>query len=255
MSKSYPFRFIISYDGTAYRGWQIQQNLETIQGVLETALSRLANGQIKLHGSGRTDRGVHAMRQTAHCLLPASWEPPELQQALNSLLPADIRVLKVGRTTREFHARRSAVSKEYRYLIWNDKLLPPFLRYYRMHVRVPLNLPAMRSAAALLEGRHDFAAFTANPNRLVESTIRELYKLQVTQKGKEICITACANGFLYKMVRSLAGFLIQAGIGAVPVSDTVSILNSRERTARVPTAPAQGLFLWRVSYKPLKLQA
>ncbi len=148
-----------------------------------------------------------------------------------------------------FHARRSAAAKEYRYFIWNADILPPVLRHYRTHVRQPLDVEAMQAAAVLLEGRHDFAAFSANPNRPVESTVRELYRLQVRRRGAEIVIIARADGFLYKMVRSLAGFLIQVGAGAVPAREADAILRSRERTARVPTAPPQGLFLWRVFYR------
>lgn len=246
---SHYFRFKLAYDGTAYGGWQVQENAVSIQGVIEQALGQLAGAPVKLHGSGRTDRGVHAMGQVAHCALPSDWQPARLARALNALLPADIRVMGAARCGLRFHARRSAAAKEYRYFIWNADILPPVLRHYRAHIRAPLNVAAMQQAAAQLEGRHDFAAFTANPNRPVESTVRELSRLQVRRRGAEIVIIARADGFLYKMVRSLAGFLIQVGAGAAPASATATILHSRVRTARVPTAPPQGLFLWRVFYR------
>ncbi len=245
----YCFKLKLAYDGTAYGGWQVQANAVTIQGVIEQALGNLAGAPVKLHGSGRTDRGVHAVGQVAHCALPAAWQPVRLAQALNALLPPDIRVMAAARAAPVFHARRSAAAKEYRYFIWNAKIMPPMLRNFRAHIRRPLDAAAMRDAAARLEGRHDFAAFTANPNRPVESTVRELYRLQVRRRGPEIVIIARADGFLYKMVRSLAGFLIQVGAGAVPAREANAILRSRERTARVPTAAPQGLFLWRVFYR------
>lgn len=217
--------------------------------MLEAALSRLAGAPVKLHGSGRTDQGVHAVGQVAHCDLPFAMPAANLTRALNALLPADIRILRASPVGAGFHARRQARCKEYRYFIWNGAIMSPFLRLYRTHVRAPLNLSAMRQAAALLVGRHDFAAFTANPNREVESTRRHVMALTVSRKGLEIVIRAQSDGFLYKMVRSLAGFLIRVGSGAVPPEAARGILHSRTRTARVPTAPPQGLFLWRVWYR------
>jgi len=152
----------------------------------------------------------------------------------------------------DFHARRSAVGKEYRYLIWNGKVMPPFLYRYRAHIRRPLDLEAMRQAAGLLTGKHDFAAFTANPNRIVESTVRTLSILAVREKGNEVAIIACGDGFLYRMVRSLAGFLIRVGQGELAPSEAENILEQKKRTAVVPTAPPQGLFLWRVNYESVR---
>jgi len=242
------YSLLIAYDGTAYAGWQIQSNQRTVQSELEAALRRLASAPVKLHGSGRTDQGVHAAGQVAHCDLPFRLAAANLARALNALLPADIRILRAQPVGAAFHARRSAARKEYRYCIWNGDVISPFLRLYRTHVRAPLDVRAMRQAAALLVGRHDFAAFSANPNREVESTRRHVMKLTVSRKGPEIVIRAQSDGFLYKMVRSLAGFLIRVGEGAVPPEAALRILHSKVRTARVPTAPPQGLFLWRVWY-------
>jgi tRNA pseudouridine38-40 synthase len=245
---SFRHKLTVAYDGSAYAGWQVQPGRQTVQGELEKALATLARGAVKVHGSGRTDQGVHAAGQVAHVDLPRIWQGMELRRTLNALLPPDIRLLSAGRVPDVFHARRSAVGKEYRYLIWNDEIMPPFLRRYRTHIRMPLDARAMRSAAAALVGRHDFAAFTANPNRVVESTVRSLTRLDVRRRGKDITIVARGEGFLYKMVRSLVGLLIRVGSGAVPPGEARAILQSRERTARVPTAPPQGLFLWRVQY-------
>ena len=242
------YKLLIAYDGTAYAGWQVQSNQRTVQSELEAALRRRARVPVKLHGSGRTDQGVHAAGQVAHCDLPFRLAAADLARALNALLPADIRILRVQQVGAAFHARRNASRKEYRYYIWNDDVISPFLRLYRTHVRAPLDVRAMRQAAALLVGRHDFAAFTANPNRALESTRRHVMKLTVSRQGPEIVIRAQSDGFLYKMVRSLAGFLIRVGEGVVPPEEARAILRSRIRTARVPTALPQGLFLWRVWY-------
>lgn len=247
-SSLYRYKLTLSYDGSAYAGWQIQPIHRTIQGELEKVLTTFTGHKVKVHGSGRTDQGVHAVGQAAHTDLPLKLSGPELRKTVNALLPADIRLMHAMRIAHDFHARRSAVSKEYRYFIWNDEIVPPFLRLYRTHIRIPLNVSAMRAAAAVLAGRHDFAAFTANPHRQVESTVRHLTQLSVRRRGKEIIIIARSEGFLYKMVRSLAGLLIRIGMGTVPASEVRHILKSRERTAHVPTARPQGLFLWRVWY-------
>ncbi|MCA1808573.1 MAG: tRNA pseudouridine(38-40) synthase TruA [Lentisphaerae bacterium] len=243
------YRATIAYDGTAYAGWQIQPNGLAVQEVIERSLAHLNGAPVKLHGSGRTDRGVHARAQSANFTLGRRWIPVDLQRALNAVLPSDIRILKLTGTRTDFHARRSAVAKEYRYLIWNDEIMPPHLRLYRAHVRRPLDVAAMQLAAARLIGCHDFAAFSANPNRPVESTVRTLARLLVRRRGHDITIVARGNGFLYKMVRSLAGLLIRVGSGEVAPAKVKDILATRIRTAVVPTAPPQGLFLWQVFYR------
>ena len=241
-------RLLIAYDGTNYAGWQIQPNGVTIQETLERAIRQITGETVKVHGSGRTDQGVHAWGQVAHFDLCRSWETDALLKGFNAILPPDIRVRAVHRAPMTFHARRSARWKEYRYFIWNGPVLPPHRRLYCLHVARPLDRSAMRSAAELLIGQHDFAAFSANPDRPVESTIRNLFQLQIKGRGAELCIIARADGFLYKMVRSLVGHLIRVGVGEVAPEATREILASRERTARVPTAPPQGLFLWHVAY-------
>ena len=167
---------------------------------------------------------------------------------MNALMPPDIRLLKARVVSPDFHARRSVSEKEYRYFIWNAEVMPPFLRRYRLHVTRPLDVGAMREAAALLVGRHDFASFTANPNREVASTVRAVTRLCVTKRGPQIAIVAAGEGFLYKMVRSLAGFLLKVGEGNMSASDALRILGEKTRTAHVETAPPQGLFLWNVRY-------
>ena len=242
------YRLDISYDGTAYAGWQIQPNGLAVQEVIQTALQTLAGEPVKLHGSGRTDQGVHARRQVAHVDLRRPWEPPRLLAALNALMPPDIRMMRVAAVAHDFHARHSVRIKEYRYFIWNGDVMPPVKRLYATHIRSPLDAVAMQQAADLLVGRSDFAAFAANPKRHVASTVRRLDRLAVRKRGADITINAAGEGFLYKMVRSLAGFLIRVGEGAVEPGVAHAILSSGLRTARVPTAPPEGLFLWNVTY-------
>lgn len=242
------YKILLTYDGTHYAGWQVQPGNDTIQGRVESAIETFLSTPVKVHGSGRTDRGVHARQQVAHFDLPTVIDVRMAAKALNAALPPDIRVVSLRRTTADFHARRSAVRKEYRYFIWNGGIVPPFLRQYRTHVRKPLDVVAMRQAAHFLVGRHDFSAFSANPDRVVESHVRNLQTLRVTRHGAEIVISAVADGFLYKMVRSLAGFLIRVGEGAVAPEAAKDILRSGIRTARVPTARPEGLFLWNVKY-------
>jgi tRNA pseudouridine38-40 synthase len=242
------YKITVSYDGTDYCGWQVQPNGMTVQEQLEKSIEKIAGKKIKVHGSGRTDQGVHARMQVAHFDLESGFKPAILKKALNSLLPDDIRITKAETAEPAFHARRSAVSKEYRYCIWNAEIMPPFLRRYRTHIKKKLDVRAMREAASHLVGRHDFASFTANINRVANDTVRNLTRLDIFKRGAEITIAAESEGFIYKMVRSLAGFLIRVGEGAVPPGKAGAILHSGMRTASVPTAPAKGLFLWRVDY-------
>ena len=243
------YRAVVSYDGTHYAGWQVQPDKRTVQGELERYLQSLTGEIQRIHSSGRTDSGVHARAQVAHFnIVGDAIESRRLVRGFNALLDDDIRILSVKPVPNTFHARFSTVGKEYRYCIWNDEMVPPFLRLYRTHIRKPLNISAMNQAAEHLVGEHDFAAFTANPNREIDGTVRQIYTLQVSKHGHDITIVVKGNGFLYKMVRSLAGFLIRVGTGELTPIITKEILASQTRTARVPTAAAKGLFLWRVNY-------
>lgn len=251
------YRATIAYDGTAYSGWQVQSGQRTVQLVLEEALHSLAGQSTRIHASGRTDAGVHAHGQVIHFDLETIIPLARLKLAWNSRLPADVRVMTLQKTNPDFDARFSATGKEYRYFIWNDPILRPDVRLYRYHVRTKLDVKAMKQAARLLEGRHDFAAFSANPGYERNGTVRRIFALRVMKRGSEVVIVARGEGFLYKMVRSLSGFLIRVGAGEVKPSETTIILKSLDRTARVPTAPGYGLFLWHVYYgrKPIGIEA
>jgi tRNA pseudouridine38-40 synthase len=242
------YKIIVAYDGTNYVGWQIQPNGVTIQEKLEKAVHKITGENARVNGSGRTDQGVHARGQVAHFDLESDFPVKAMRKALNSVLPDDIRIIKAQRAKSGFHARKDVKTKEYRYFIWNSEIIPPDLRQYKLHVRTKLNVTAMREAAALLEGEHDFVSFASNPHRVIESTVRELSLLKIVKRGNEIVIIARSSGFLYRMVRSLAGFLVRVGEGAVPPKDAHAIISSRTRTARVPTALPHGLFLWNVTY-------
>ncbi len=161
------FRITVAYDGTAYGGWQIQPNANTVQAELQAVLKRLGAGDVKVHGSGRTDAGVHARGQVAHFDLPRPFAPTALVRAMNACLPPDIRVMDAAAVTAGFHARKSAVGKAYRYFIWNAPVMLPTARLYHLHETEPLDIATMQAAAACLVGKHDFAAFAANPSRFV----------------------------------------------------------------------------------------
>jgi tRNA pseudouridine38-40 synthase len=245
------FRLTVAYDGTHYAGWQVQPGDPTVQEAIETVLRGLVGeGQdVKLHGSGRTDQGVHARGQVAHVDLTTRMDAGALQRALNARLPADIRVLRVSRARPDFHARRSAASKEYRYFAWNAPVMPPERRLYVAHAYRRLDVEAMRRGAAQFVGTHDFASFTANPNREVASTVRTISLFTVRKSGPLISFRVRGSGFLYKQVRSMVGFLLRVGEGAEPPEAVGELLRHRTpRTARVPTAAPQGLFLWQVWY-------
>ena len=255
------FKLTIAYDGTQYGGWQRQPNAVTVQELIEKVLTKIAGKRVVVHGSGRTDAGVHARGQVASCSLITRHSLLTLRRALNAQLPKDIRVQQVREVNDGFHARFSARGKEYRYQIDCGEVADPFLRRYAWHHPHPLNISAMRRAAPLLKGRHDFAALSANPmrpacaaeatsarRRPVADPVRTISKLTVGKHGDLLTISVCADGFLYKMVRSIVGALVKVGEGKLTAEQLAELMRRRKRTALVETAPAHGLFLWRVWY-------
>lgn len=239
------FKLTIAYDGTQYGGWQRQPNATTVQELIEKALAKLAGRPVTVHGSGRTDAGVHARAQVASCSLTTKHQSPVLRRALNANLPDDIRVLRVQAVDAKFHARFSATGKEYRYWIDCGPVADPFRRRYAWHHLRRLSVGAMRRAARLLKGRHDFTALAAKSER---SPVRTISKLAITKRGDVLTIAVVADGFLYKMVRSIVGALVKVGEGKLTPSELGRLLAGKKRTALVETAPAKGLFLWKVSY-------
>lgn len=247
------FRIICAYDGTHYFGWQTQPGFVSIQETIETVLANIVKApKVDIHSSGRTDHGVHARGQVFHVDLITRMTERSLKMALNAQgrLPPDIRVTSCKEVAPTFHARFDAKGKEYRYYVWNTRILPPDKRLYHAHIVRPLDIEAMRKAMAHFVGEHDFKAFSANPNRPIESTVRTIYDFTVTKRGSRICFRVQGSGFLYKMVRSLVGYLLRVGSGKESADSIPALLQpGNPRTARVPSAPAQGLYLWQVWYE------
>lgn len=241
----------VAYDGTDFSGWQIQPGRRTVQAELERALEQVVGCAVRLHHSGRTDAGVHARGQVAHVDVSETISPKRLLGGVNAVLDPDVRVMRVARVAADFHARFDAISKEYRYFIWNGPALPPDLRRYRMHERRRLDLMAMRTAAQALVGEHDFASFAANPRREIGGTVKTVSDIALSRsRDGDVMLRVTGEGFLYKMVRSIAGFLWRTGLAELHPEDATRLLSANVRTNEIPTLPAKGLFLWRVTYPP-----
>jgi tRNA pseudouridine38-40 synthase len=243
------FKLTLAYDGSAYQGWQSQKSGRGVQDQVEAALARLFPGTPKLTGSSRTDAGVHALALVAH-FETADLRMPvrHLPLAINSLLPQDIRVTRAAKAPGDFHARFGAVSKEYRYRIWNHPVMNPLLRTQAWHVPRKLDLAAMREAADLFTGRHDFTAFTANRPGELGDPVRTLDRCEIRKRGSEITCILQASGFLYKMCRGIVGTLVQVGEGRFPPPAVETMFESRDRREAGMNAPAPGLILWKVDY-------
>jgi tRNA pseudouridine38-40 synthase len=241
----------LAYDGTNYFGFQEQRGTkyQTIQGVVEDRLSKLAKREIRVIGAGRTDTGVHARGQVVN-FDAGDWtiEAERVAYALRSLLPEDIVALDSVEAAPSFHARFSALSKSYRYTIYNGKIPSPFLRLYSYHIHHPLDEEAMLLGAKCLLGRHDFSAFRALGTP-VKSTVRTILESWVSRAGDLIYIDVQGNGFLYHMVRMIAGTLIRVGKGKIPPEEVADILLSKDSLNGGPTAPARGLCLERIEYQ------
>ena len=244
----YNYKLTIQYDGTRYRGWQVQGNTDqTIQGKVEGVLSRLTGRPMELHGSGRTDAGVHALGQVANVKLPRPFDPSELLRELNRYLPADIGVIAVEPAPERFHARLNARSKTYRNRIWNSEIPNVLERSYLYPLPEPLDVAAMEQAAADLVGTHDFRSF-CGLKRFKKSTIRTITDITITQHGSEVRLEFTGNGFLMRMVRILAGTLVEVGLGQRAADAMPAVLAAQDRAAAGPALPAQGLALVRVEY-------
>lgn len=241
------YRLTIQYIGTRYAGWQIQKDQKTVQGVLKEALEQVTGEVVSVVGSGRTDSGVHALRQVAHIRLGDARDPCRLGRALNGVLPRDIRILQVKRASPGFHAQKDAVKKRYIYRIYNGLILPPFLAGRVCHVIPLLDFPRMQAAAALILGRHDFSGFAAAASKVVDRR-RTVYRSNLTKRGRRLRYQVEANGFLHHMVRNIVGTLLEIGRGRRAPSEMLAILESQDRRNAGPTAPAEGLYLDRVWY-------
>lgn len=242
-------KLTLAYDGTAYAGWQMQAGgRPTIQGVVQEVLRRILQEPVHLIGSGRTDAGVHALAQVAHVRTDAILPVTRLQHALNSLLPSDIVVTGLEEAPRTFHARFAAKTKRYRYRLVTGPVVLPFERCYVHHVRRHLNVAVMRREAMALRGRHDVRAFHRS-GRPVADTRRTIVEACVIRRDpSHLDIDIEADGFLYMMVRSIVGTLLDVGRGSRPAGTVARILKTQDRRLVGPTAPAKGLCLVGVTY-------
>ena len=241
------FFLIVEYDGTSYCGWQRQQNGPSVQQELEEALLRLMGETIGVTGSSRTDAGVHAMGLCAHFDSATRIPPEKIAFALNTMLPPDIRIRESGLAREGFHARYSACGKVYRYRFFNSRHDLAIGRQYAAHVPLKLDVELMDREAQALCGTHDFEAFAASGS-VVKSTVRTIYRVQVTRNGDEVTLYVLGDGFLYNMVRIIAGTLMEVGTGKREPGAIARAIETKDRLALGQTAPAKGLTLMRVLY-------
>ena len=266
-------RLILSYDGADFAGWQVQPGRSTVQGELASAIRRLSGENVLPQGSGRTDAGVHALAQVASFATASTIPVENWLRALNDILPASIRVLEVTEAAPEFHARKSARAKTYRYRIYRGAICPPFLARYVWHYPYPLEEAVMVAAADVVVGEHDFTSFAAvDPERvermaaeenvgvgksatthlqttnLQMTNVRTIFSSNWTREGAELIYTVRGSGFLHHMVRNLVGTFVLVGKGTLSREEFRRILDARDRTAAGPTAPASGLYLVEVEY-------
>lgn len=261
-------KLTITYDGTRLVGWQRQAEGASAQGLIEEALARLNGGPVTVHGAGRTDAGVHALGQVASVQLTCAHPPEVLVRALNGVLPRDIRVIDACEVAPAFHARFSATSKTYRYLLRNGATVSPFERHYVWHVVEPLEIDAMQQAAAAVLGTHDFSAFQSS-GATATTTVRTITRSEMTlgspvplvcpveavacgtgpvANSRLLVYEVSGTGFLRHMVRAIVGTLVEVGRGRRPSASMTRLLGGGDRSEAGATAPPHGLFLVRVDY-------
>lgn len=248
----------LAYDGTAFHGWQVQPRQRTVQGQVLERLQRLFQApDLQVSATSRTDAGVHALDQHLSFTVPT---PPELadgerlRRLLNRWLPEDIRVTAAREAPPDFKARYANCGKAYTYSLFHGEKVSPLFARFVWPLRQRLDLTAMQRTAALLVGERDFASFGVNPKREIESTVCHLFRVQVLAQGDLVCISVVGDRFLYKMVRSLVGYLVHVGHGKAPPEAVLRVLAACDRGAAAQSAPATGLFLARVFFDPAEMQ-
>ncbi len=248
------FKFTIEYDGTNFNGWQIQEKSQrTVQGEIQKVLEKIFKKKIHVHGSGRTDRGVHALGQVAHCQIETNKSTSEILFAVNANLPPDISIVKVEAVAHSFNAQYSALSKTYRYTILNRRVRQPLSRFFMYQYPYRLDIAGMKKAGRYLRGKNDFKAFTSLESARIQEgkarrTIRTVSKLRIKKSGPMIMIEIKADGFLYKMVRNIIGALLEVGSGRMKASEMKEILEKKDRAHAGKAAPPWGLCLLKVDY-------
>ena len=242
------YKVVVQYLATGYAGWQVQPDRPTIGGTIESTLNQLTGESPAVVGSGRTDAGVHALGQVAHFRLQKAWSSKRLLRALNGILPAEIRVLRLLVAPPSFHAQKDALKKRYIYRVYNGPVLSPFLHKRVYQVRGPaLELESIQQAAKAMLGRHDFSGFAASTTR-VKNRTRTVLLSRWRRTGRLFEYQIESEGFLHHMVRNIVGTLVQIGLGKRQPEEMRQILESRDRRLAGPTAPPQGLYLARVWY-------
>ena len=249
-------KLLLAYDGTEFSGWQVQPGAATVQGTLASAIGRVTGESVLPQGSGRTDAGVHALGQVAAVAIQSPIPAENLVTALNDVLPSSIRVLEAAEVPAEFHARKSARAKTYRYTIFRGAICPPFRARYVWHYPYPLDEAVMQQVAACIVGEHDFTSFAAvDPERTKEegrqervSNVRTLFSSTWQRQADDLVYTVRGSGFLHHMVRNLVGTFLLAGKGTLKPSELLQILKARSRSDAGATAPASGLCLMSVEY-------
>ena len=241
------YKLVLSYDGSRYKGWQkLGKHELTIQEIVETTISKVLNCPVEIHGSGRTDAGVHAREQVANVKIPFLLKE-SFRDEVNEKLPEDIRILEVIRVSGEFHARYNATAKEYRYYVDTKEKQSVFSRKYACHFPEELDMKAMRATVAYLMGTHDFTSFTDDKTN--KDKVRTIYDIQILEKNGVLEFIYQGDGFLQHMIRILTGTLLEVGSGKKKPEDMETILESKERAKAGFMAPAKGLFLEKVDYE------
>lgn len=246
-------KLVLAYDGSEFSGWQVQPDCSTVQGTLACAIGRITGEKVLPQGSGRTDAGVHALAQVATFSTESSVPAENLVKALNDILPASIRVLEAHEVPPNFHARKSALGKTYRYRIYRGPICPPFFARYVWHYPYALDEAAMTRAAGLIVGEHDFTSFAAvDPERGREdedvNNVRRIVASNWKRVGEELIYTVRGSGFLHHMARNLVGTFILVGKATLQPDDVTRVLQAKDRSAAGATAPASGLYLVQVDY-------
>lgn len=239
------YKAIVSYDGTAYQGWQKQPDKNSVQAKIETALSRLCRHNVKITGAGRTDKGVHAFGQVFH--FDTDKEFKDITKSINSQLPEDIRIVSCKPVSDEFHSRYDAKWKHYSYII-NTGKFNPIQRNYAYQLGIELDEEKMQEAAKALVGTHDFSSFNATRKDEIEDQVRTIYKIEVKRRGSLVTVDYYGDGFLRYMIRMMTGALIEAGKGKITTEDIQNIMEKMDKTACNYNVPACGLYLIEISY-------
>ena len=239
------YKAIVSYDGTAYQGWQKQPDKNSVQAKIETALSRLCQHGVKITGAGRTDKGVHAFGQVFH--FDCDKEFKDITKSINSQLPEDIRIVSCKPVSDEFHSRYDAKWKHYSYII-NTGKFNPIQRNYAYQLGIELDEEKMQEAAKVLVGTHDFSSFNATRKDEIEDQVRTIYKIEVKRRGSLVTVDYYGDGFLRYMIRMMTGALIEAGKGKITAEDIQNIMEKMDKTACNYNVPACGLYLIEISY-------